>query len=276
MRYGVIYHRFWHGKRMRTMDDAQRLLLAYLMANTHANVIGFYVFSPEYASADLQSSKSEWTTDAVTTRLAELERVGAIQYDADARVILLTDWLLWRKINNINVAIRARKVIEELPDSVLHAAFRKQVVKHVPEFAHIIFGGGTTPPPETKAKAVRKLSDRGEAFVKLWDTHSPGYIWNARDRMLVDEFTGIFTDDQIKKAIPAFFEMKDDWLLSAGYTLPVFKSRLNTLIQQQNGKLNAPKKLAPGEFDYEKATETGARLLARTKEQLREIYGDDQ
>lgn len=238
MRFGVIYHKLWSEKWFKELDDSLRLLVLYLFANPHCNLIGFYRFHAEYAAKDLTGKMAAWPIDDTVRRLARLELLGIVKVDADAGVILISGWLKYRQIVNINQAIKGRKCLDDLPDTALVSDFRREMKKHAEAWVSTVLGKGEEQTPAEPSKTSKRLSAKGQIFKTTWNRlydklfPSP-YIWSgAKDDAITESLVANFDLDQLEELIGRFLATSDDFLASAGHTVGTFKSRINQLTQQ--------------------------------------------
>jgi hypothetical protein len=114
MAYGKIDETFWHDKLMRTLPEASRFFVLYLLSCPHRNRLGCFVLDPFYAAADLQ-----WPVEKVEEQLRILDEKGRVRYDPETRVLFLKRFLKHNLLENANVVKGAIKELSTIPDTPL-------------------------------------------------------------------------------------------------------------------------------------------------------------
>jgi hypothetical protein len=118
--YARIHDRIWH--ELRALGDDARTLALYARTCTHRSRVGLYRLEPLYIAADLG-----WEEPRVQAALRELDGAAGVAWDADARVILVTDVVLDDPPANANVATAAVRELESVPDTPLFARLLEAV-----------------------------------------------------------------------------------------------------------------------------------------------------
>ena len=114
MAYGKIDATFWHDRLMRSLPEASRYFVLYLLSCSHRNRLGCFVLDPFYAAADLQ-----WPSEKVEEQLEILTEKGRIGYDPETRVVFIKRFLRHNILENRNVVLGAIKELSTIPDSPL-------------------------------------------------------------------------------------------------------------------------------------------------------------
>lgn len=113
-RYYRISPRIWaHALQHQWSADTQILAL-YLLTSPHRNIAGLYRLPKAYLVEDLG-----WTMERLTQPLAELLGEGFVEYDEDARVILIVKSLEYDAPANENQVTGVIKQLSELPATPL-------------------------------------------------------------------------------------------------------------------------------------------------------------
>lgn len=128
MAYAKVEETFWHDPKVRALSERARNFFLYLLTSPHRNRVGCFVLDPFYAAADIQ-----WSPDAVTTALQELERAGRVAWDPETRVVLIRRFLKFNTLENGKVVVAAIRELTGVPDTPLLAevlAALEQARKH--------------------------------------------------------------------------------------------------------------------------------------------------
>lgn len=118
MRYQKIHSQIWNDEKFTTLSPAQQRLFLYILTCPHGNLIGMYVLKPGYACDDLKCSAKDFEKD-----LNKIIEKGSIAYDKSVSLILVKRYLKYNPITNPNQIKAAKKMICELPKSVLFQEF---------------------------------------------------------------------------------------------------------------------------------------------------------
>lgn len=120
--YTRVESKFWQDKKMRNVSYEARYLMLYLLTCQHRNILGLYFLPEPYACFDLQ-----WDVKRFRERLGELLKIGCIEYDADAHVVFVKNYLKHNPLENPNQVKSAMEKLETVPDTNLLPAFLKLV-----------------------------------------------------------------------------------------------------------------------------------------------------
>lgn len=118
MRYQKIHSQIWNDEKFTTLSPTQQRLFLYILTCPHGNLIGMYVLKPGYACDDLKCSAKDFEKD-----LNKIIEKGLIAYDKSVSLILVKRYLKHNPITNPNQVKAAKKMICELPKSVLFHEF---------------------------------------------------------------------------------------------------------------------------------------------------------
>lgn len=120
---------FWTEKKIINLPDQAKLLYFYLLTSPHNNTIGFYRLPYEYITADLT-----WENEKVTKEFEFLiEKTNLIEYDKDAAVVLIKDFLHYNPIKNKRTEEKALKEINALEENRLFYNFL-DIIKTIKTF----------------------------------------------------------------------------------------------------------------------------------------------
>jgi hypothetical protein len=99
------------------MSEDARALALYLLTTPHGNLIGCFRIPDAYAAEDLQ-----WPMERVSKGFENLIESGWATRDEATKWLLIPKYLKWNKFENPNVAIAARKALEQVPALPLKGA----------------------------------------------------------------------------------------------------------------------------------------------------------
>jgi len=122
--YGKLATRFWSDRRVIGLSDHAKLVFIYLLAGAETNCIGcFRVTTLHLAASEICDP------EAAKCAIDDLVGVGLIQYDDDAKVVLLPHFLKYNPICNGSSGKAAIKAVLAVPDSHLLDTIIPQVVE---------------------------------------------------------------------------------------------------------------------------------------------------
>ena len=122
MAYGRVSTTIWSDPEFRGLSDDGRLMEMYLRTAPHRNRLGLFVLDELYAAADLG-----WEVGRVKVVLKELEAVGRINWDWNARVVFVRDTWEVEALENPNVVKGALHELKTVPRTVLLTVLLKAV-----------------------------------------------------------------------------------------------------------------------------------------------------
>lgn len=125
-RYGKVYSRIWREQ----WDDDMKFVAIFLLTTDHGCTEGLYRFAMAYGAADLG-----WPDKRFAQAFDALIRVGFIEYDEDARVVLIRKALKTQAPENPNQVKYALKSLRALPPTRLMPVFLAAAAEHAPRFA---------------------------------------------------------------------------------------------------------------------------------------------
>jgi len=128
--YTKVESRFWQDEKMRTVSADARYLMLYFLTSPHRNIMGFYFLPPPYACFDLG-----WDEKRFAKGLQELLQATVIQYDQEAHVVLIQNYLKHNPLENPNQVTSAVKRLDEVPQTRLFQAFIDVLKQHSKPFA---------------------------------------------------------------------------------------------------------------------------------------------
>ena len=120
--YGLLYKNLWFKKRFKTLSDDAKILLFYLFSCPHSNSLGLFCLHKYYILADL-----EWLPERLDKPFGELLRNGWINYDDEAKIMLINDWFDSHNIQNENQFKKILADLSEIPTSPIFETFITQV-----------------------------------------------------------------------------------------------------------------------------------------------------
>lgn len=126
--YHRVYVEFWDDTR-QWGERLQRIAL-YLLTCKHRSTEGLYHLPKGYASEDLGLSLT-----AVSKAFTDLQRRGFIEYDEEAKVVLLVKALARQRPTTDKQIVGAVAVLARLPKTPLRARLHEVARVHAPELA---------------------------------------------------------------------------------------------------------------------------------------------
>jgi hypothetical protein len=118
VRYHRVSPKFWSDPTVLGWDDDTRLLALYLLTCEHRTTEGLFRLPRQYVLADL-----EWLPERLSEPFQRLIDDGFIEYDDDARVMLIVKALAYQAPSNPNGVKSALKTVASLPPSRLYSRF---------------------------------------------------------------------------------------------------------------------------------------------------------
>lgn len=124
--YSRVGSRIW----LEHWDDDTMLTALYLLTNEHRTTEGIYRLPLEYGATDRR-----WPLKRFRQAFANLLTDGFVEYDEDAKVVLILNALKWQQPANPNQRKSAVKKLRALPPTPLLRRFEELVQTLAPEFA---------------------------------------------------------------------------------------------------------------------------------------------
>ena len=113
--YTKIDELMWKDKKFKKVLSATaKLTFVYLLTCQHRNVLGIYNLPKLYIVGDMNLD-----FETVEKTLLELEDNEFIQYDEEAEVVLVNNFLKYNPLDNINQVKGAAKVLSSVPKTAL-------------------------------------------------------------------------------------------------------------------------------------------------------------
>jgi len=131
--FGMIQCRMWESPSVRGLSDQGKLAFGYLLANKHANMLGYYRLPLPYMADDL-----EWPLAKVEEAVAELERRGLIAFDEPGRLVFVVTYFKWHRLSAGACEKGAIDDLRQLPRSPLIARLFAAVREHAPNLRHLL------------------------------------------------------------------------------------------------------------------------------------------
>ena len=147
MRYAHLQTAIWQHRGLRAMPRHLREMYLYLVTSPHGNTAGLYALPLSYLAEDLQLQPAE-----AQDTLAALCETGRIQYDWQAGVVLIRDYLEHNAPNGSKQVGGVIAVVRSIPSSGLLADWVTWATHHVPACAELWQGLLKTKP--TTATAI--------------------------------------------------------------------------------------------------------------------------
>ena len=119
-RYQPVLTSVWTDEKFIHFNSDTKLLWLYLLTCKHSNMIGLFNLPKTYIASDLG-----WVIERVSEPLGILYRNGMIEYDENTQMILLVNNLKHRPIEGPKQLIGAKKVLDELPETLLFKRFNE-------------------------------------------------------------------------------------------------------------------------------------------------------
>ncbi len=113
-RYIRVKSRFWDDEKVINWSEELKYLALFLITCKHNNILGCYVMPKLYICSDLG-----WSEERLAKPFQKLIDEGFIKYDETNRLLLVVNYLEHNPIENGNQGLAAKKVLMELPRSLL-------------------------------------------------------------------------------------------------------------------------------------------------------------
>lgn len=143
-RYHKVSPKFWTTVQAEAWSEDARTLALYLLTCPHRTTEGLFRLPKAYILDDL-----DWTSKRLTEPFAELLARGFIDYDEQARWVLLVGALKYNAPENPNQAKAAAKRALECPEGPLTSHFRRLAERYAQRLAEQLpegFGKGYAQP----------------------------------------------------------------------------------------------------------------------------------
>lgn len=115
-----VEHEIWEDPDFIELNSDSRLLFLYILTCGHRNLSGMYYLPVGYIVTDL-----EWTKERVREPFAILLDKGFISYDDKRKIVLIRNFLKHNRIENVNQATKACKMIKKYKESLLMHELRE-------------------------------------------------------------------------------------------------------------------------------------------------------
>ena len=113
--FGKVTSSLWGSSKFRALASSKsRLAYIYLLTNDHGNSIGAYRLPLPYISADLEGDL-DGKPETAKSVIADLQRVGLIEYDEAEKVVMIHAWFDHNPITNANHMAGAARAFSQLP-----------------------------------------------------------------------------------------------------------------------------------------------------------------
>jgi hypothetical protein len=124
-KYGKIESQMFRSNDWRSLTDDGRMLVVYLLACGHSNLLGCYYLPMGYAAEDL-----DWQGARTQAAFDDCQNRGFLTYHATIRWVFVHKFLKFNDFENGNVAKAGMKTLDTVPH-----ALRYGVAKAMLEFA---------------------------------------------------------------------------------------------------------------------------------------------
>ena len=142
-RFQAIHTQTWHDEKFVQLTNNAKLLFLYLLTCPQSTMAGIYVLEPGNTIEDLgypYETVPKWFIDGIANRfetlpdtvsdtvsgtstlwygLAQLIRIGLIDYDHVAKVLLIKNYLRHNPIISDTVLIKVVRLLQKLPKTAL-------------------------------------------------------------------------------------------------------------------------------------------------------------
>jgi len=118
--YGKYQTRFWTDPKVLQLSKDGKLAFLYLLGGSETNCIGIFRILPAHLAASEVMTVAE-----AEAALAEITAAGLAEYDSEAKVVFMKNWLRYNPICNVSTAKAAVSALRTVPDSHLKAAAGK-------------------------------------------------------------------------------------------------------------------------------------------------------
>jgi hypothetical protein len=114
-KYGKIESQMFRSNDWRQLTDDGRMLVVYLLACGHSNLLGCYYLPMGYAAEDL-----DWPMPRTQGAFTDCESRGFLTYRADIRWVFVHKFLKFNDFENGNVAKAGMKTLDAVPAVLRH------------------------------------------------------------------------------------------------------------------------------------------------------------
>jgi hypothetical protein len=177
-RYYRVSPKFWSSAERLGWDEETRLLALYLLTCDHRSTEGLFRLPKQYILADL-----EWSAQRLSKPFARLCSDDFIDYDDDAKVMLIVKALAYQSPSNPNGVTAALRALEMVPVTRLDSRFYELSQRYSERLTKALpqrFGEPLTHPPtqtqaQSSTQAPNSVPDGTDAddalFDEFWDAY---------------------------------------------------------------------------------------------------------
>lgn len=120
--YRPIQCQVWTDEKFKSLTLKQKLLFFYVLTSAHSNMLGLYVLKMAYAGADVGMDEGE-----LLGHIGALESAGFLQYDEEAEVVFVKNFIEHNKMRNPNCVTGAATRAMTLPKTSLMTPYLKHL-----------------------------------------------------------------------------------------------------------------------------------------------------
>ena len=117
-RYYRVSPKFWSSAERLGWDEETRLLALYILTCDHRTTEGLFRLPKQYICADM-----EWSAQRLAQPFQRLCNDGFIEYDDDAKVMLIVKALAYQAPSNPNGVTAALRALKMVPETRLDSRF---------------------------------------------------------------------------------------------------------------------------------------------------------
>lgn len=260
--YRQIHTKIWSSPDFQQLSPHAKLVFIYLFSNSHRNEAALYRITPKTIS-----NETDLTVAEVDNAMAELEGAGLVKYDRDAYIVWVVNAVKYQKLSPNEL-----KAIDRNLQEIFHPFtedFRRyyegtlkdlgstskgtsvkgkgkgkrtstnsmlQGTKNAGTKEIVLVGGG---PREKRAAADPNV----KIFIDYYHDRflsrfgEKPFINGGKDGLIVKRLLSTYGLEKLKGLLDAFFDSRDPYIMRAGgYTIGMFATQINKLIQQQKAK----------------------------------------
>jgi hypothetical protein len=173
-RYYRVSPKFWSSAERLGWDEETRLLALYLLTCDHRSTEGLFRLPKQYILADL-----EWSAQRLSKPFARLCSDDFIDYDEDAKVMLIVKALAYQSPSNPNGVTAALRALEMVPVTRLDSRFYELSQRYSERLTEALPERFTQPFAEPPSLALAQSSTQSpssvpdgtvvdEAFEQFW------------------------------------------------------------------------------------------------------------
>lgn len=122
--YGKVATRFWTDPEVLKLSPTAKMVFLYLLAGPETNLIGCFRVTHMHVAASEVCSPDE-----AEAALVELAGTDLLEYDTEAKVVFLPNFLKYNPICNASSGKAALKALKTVPDSPLLSLVIPQLVE---------------------------------------------------------------------------------------------------------------------------------------------------